>query len=321
RDVEKVDKQDDRAAARVFSASTLEFLFNYHPDHVGLAVYLFVLGELGDAWQNRNISHCDRAKMVIRARFFLMAWRAHTVAHPDYSVQTHFISRESYYIFLTLCDSLLSLIVAYRRYYPTYPLLPWLHGTEACEHLFGMLRQLKKDFTYADVLHLERKLRVLMMGAFGNLTPEEQTNQTTSGYHHTYFKADDLDLATLMQYPTDQELADASKYGLAEASQLLKVLGVNTELMLRDYKDPDPPTPAPYACDAPPNPQHRGPKTFLEVLALYENVQLKSTKDDEVFEACEMAIAADSVDKSIAMYINLFAHSYLVLFVFQRCSS
>jgi hypothetical protein len=126
RDVEKVDKQDDRAAARVFSASTLEFLFKYHPDHVGLAVYLFVLGELVDAWQNRSISHRERAKMVLRARFFLMAWRSHIVAHPDYSFQTQFISRESYDIFLTLCDGLLSLIIAYRHYYPTYPLLPYL---------------------------------------------------------------------------------------------------------------------------------------------------------------------------------------------------
>ncbi|KAJ7683601.1 hypothetical protein B0H17DRAFT_1137725 [Mycena rosella] len=279
RDVEKVDKQDDRAAAWVFSATTLEFLLKHHPDHVGLAVYLFVLGELVDAWQNRNISHRDRAKMVLRARFFLMAWRSHIVSHPDYSVQTQFISRESYDIFITLCDSLISLIIAYRRYFPLYPLLPWLHSTEACEHLFGMLRQLKKDFTYSDVLHLEHKLRVLQMG-----------------YHHTYFKADDLDIATLMQYPTDQEIADASKYGLAEASQLLKLLGINAEAMLRDYMAPEP------SKDRPPNaPRSRPPQTWMQLLALYELVPLKSSTDEETFETCEMAIAADSVDKSRAI--------------------
>ncbi|KAJ7736423.1 hypothetical protein B0H16DRAFT_1730764 [Mycena metata] len=293
RDVEKVDKQDDRAAARVFSASTLEFLFKYHPDHVGLAVYLFVLGELVDAWQNRNIPHTDRAKMVLRARFFLMAWRSHVDSHPDYSLQTQFISRESFDIFITLCDSLLSLIVAYRQYYPTYPLLPWLHSTEVCEHLFGMVRQLKKDFTYSDILQLERKLRVLQMGAFANLSPEQQANQTASGYHHTYFKADDLDTATLMQWPSDEELGDASKYGLAEATQLLKLLGIDALSMLRDYKAPEPASARP--ADAP---QSLPPQTFLELLALYESVPLKSSKDEEIFETCEMAIVADSVDKS-----------------------
>ncbi|KAJ7355749.1 hypothetical protein DFH08DRAFT_772956 [Mycena albidolilacea] len=296
RDVEKVDKQDDRAAARVFSASTLEFLLKYHPDHVGLAVYLFVLGELVDAWQNRNISHAERAKMVLRARFFLMAWRSHIVTHPDYSLKTQFISRESYDIFLTLCDGLLSLMIAYRNYYPMYPLLPWLHSTEVCEHLFGMLRQLKKDFTYSDVLQLERKLRVLQMGAFGNLTPEQQANETAAGYHHTYFKADDVDILALWQFPTDQELRDASQYGLAEAVQLLKLLGVDAKAMLRDYKDPEPVTTRSVNA-----PKSRPPNTIMEWLALYERVPLKSSRDDEVFEACEMAIAADSVDQSRAI--------------------
>ncbi|KAJ6580890.1 hypothetical protein B0H19DRAFT_1112801 [Mycena capillaripes] len=296
RDVEKVDKQDDRAAARVFSASTLEFLLKYHPDHVGLTVYLFVLGELVDAWQNRNISHAERAKMVLRARFFLMAWRSHIVAHPDYSLKTQFISRESYDIFLTLCDGLLSLMIAYRTYYPMYPLLPWLHSTEVCEHLFGMLRQLKKDFTYSDVLQLERKLRILQMGAFGNLTPERQANETAAGYHHTYFKADDVDILTLWQFPTDQELKDASQYGLAEAVQLLKLLGVDAKAMLRDYKDPEPMSTRPVN-----TPKSRPPNTIIELLTLYERVPLKSSRDDEVFEACEMAIAADSVDQSRAI--------------------
>ncbi|KAJ7176926.1 hypothetical protein C8R46DRAFT_1346848 [Mycena filopes] len=296
RDVEKVDKQDDSAAARVFSATTLEFLFKHHPDRVGLAVYLHVLGELVDAWQNRNIPHTDRAKMVLRARFFLMAWRSHVDSHPDYSLQTQFVSRESYDIFITLCDSLLSLMIAYRQYYPTYPLLPWLHSTEVCEHLFGMLRQLKKDFTYADMLELERKLRVLQMGAFANLTPEQQSNQTASGYHHTYFKADDLDTAALMQWPSDQDLSNASEYGLAEATQLLKLLGIDAHAMLRDYKAPAPVSKRPAS-----TPQSLPPQTFLELLALYESVPLKSSKDDEVFETCEMAIVADAVDKSLAI--------------------
>jgi len=45
-----------------------------YPDQQGLSVYLFVLRNLVDAWQNHNISHHFQAKMVIQARFFLMAW-------------------------------------------------------------------------------------------------------------------------------------------------------------------------------------------------------------------------------------------------------
>jgi len=71
--MEKVDRQDDRAAARTFSASAPDFQMQEQPGQPGLSDYLFVLGELVDAWQNRNISHIMRAKMVIRARFFLMS--------------------------------------------------------------------------------------------------------------------------------------------------------------------------------------------------------------------------------------------------------
>ncbi|KAJ7780986.1 hypothetical protein B0H16DRAFT_1496749 [Mycena metata] len=294
RDVEKVDKQDDRAAARMFSGNTLDFQLKNYPGQTGVSVYLFVLGEMIDAWQNRHISHRERVKMVLRARFFLMAWRSHIEAHPEYNVKTQFISRESYDIFLTICDGLLALIVSYRKYFPTYPLLPWLHSTEVCEHLFGMLRQLKKDFNYADVLYLERKLRVLMMGAFGNLSPDQQENQTSAGYVHTYFKADDLDTAVLLQYPTDEDIENASKAAFAEATQLLKAVGIDAELMLSKYQAPEPVHLRPPSATA----RSRPPQTILELLAMYEPAR-KSPKEEENFEACELALVAEGLDKSL----------------------
>lgn len=55
RDVERVDKQDDRAASRTFSSAVLSFIHRFFPERHGLSVYLFVVGELVDAWQNRSI--------------------------------------------------------------------------------------------------------------------------------------------------------------------------------------------------------------------------------------------------------------------------
>ncbi|KAJ6521817.1 hypothetical protein DFH09DRAFT_1424506 [Mycena vulgaris] len=297
RGVERVDKQDDRAAARLFSGNTLEFQLQNYPGQTGISVYLFIFGELVDAWQNRNISHRDRAKIILRARFFLMAWRSHTDSHPDHHFKTQFISRESYDIFLTVCDGLLSLMVSYHKYFPMYPLLPWLHSTEVCEHLFGMLRQLKKNFNYADVLYLERKLRVLMMGAFGNLSPDEQANQTAGGYHHTYFSADDLDVVVLTQYPTDEELVNASKYAFDEASQLLKILGIAAEPMLKNYRAPEPVVFQPVPASA--RPKLCPPRTILELLTLYQSAPSKSSKDEGTFEACELALIAEDLEKSL----------------------
>ena len=71
RDVEKLDRQDDNAASRLFSADALSYLTNHYPDRVGEIVYLFVFGDLIDAYQNRSISHHERVKMLLRARYFL----------------------------------------------------------------------------------------------------------------------------------------------------------------------------------------------------------------------------------------------------------
>lgn len=52
RDIENVDKQDDRAAARLLAGETLDFHLKTFPQQTGLSVYLFALGELIDAWQS-----------------------------------------------------------------------------------------------------------------------------------------------------------------------------------------------------------------------------------------------------------------------------
>ncbi|KAI0054490.1 hypothetical protein BV25DRAFT_1922630 [Artomyces pyxidatus] len=295
RDVEKVDKQDDRAAARLFSCEALDFHLRFFPDQVALSIYLFILGELVDAWQNRRIPHLARAKMVLRARFFLMAWRNHIEQHPDHRTHIQFISHESFDIFLTLCDSLLQLMVVYRQYYPMYPLLPWLHSTETCEHIFGMLRQLKEDFNYADMLYLEPKLRTLMLGAFENLTAEEKANQTAAGYHHTYFHAPDLDMATLMQWPSDVDLQTGSKDAFTEAEQLLAAVGIDARVMLASYRPPDVAKTVGLSKRRP-----EQPRTLADLLALYSATLVPTQVEDQA-ETCEMALVAEDVDKTLAI--------------------
>lgn len=294
RDVEGLDRQDDRAAARLLSAETLDFTLRTFPQYTALSVYLFVLGELVDAWQNRHIPHLTRIKMVLRARFFLMAWRTHIVQHPDHKTSIHFISRESYDIFLTLCDSLIQLIIIHRKWYPNYPLLPWLHSTETCEHIFGMLRQLKQSFNFADMLYLEPRLRALMLGAFKNLSPEEQANATASGYHHTYFKTEDIDLQTLMKWPNDVEIQQASKDALVEVERLLTAVGIDARQMLALYEPPDAPKTVGMPSSEPARPQ-----TLHDLMQLFKRPS--SAKADDRMEACEMALAADDVDQTLSM--------------------
>jgi hypothetical protein len=195
------------------------------------------------------------------------------------------------------------LIIAYRDRYADYPLLPWLHSTEPCEHFFGVIRQLKKDFSYADLLHLEPKIRTLLLGDFGNLTVKEKANQTSSSYHHTYFKTDDLDQAALLRYPSDKDIATASASAFAEIEQLCLQVGIDARRMLQLY---EPPAPAPAKIKAPATSSSREPQTLLEILALYRDASFKWSKDEDEFESVELGLVAESVEKSLLMCVILF---------------
>ena len=65
RDVEKVDCQDDNAACRLLSASTLRWFTTHHGSHPenektrGLIVFLFLMGEAVDAYQSRTLPHIE----------------------------------------------------------------------------------------------------------------------------------------------------------------------------------------------------------------------------------------------------------------------
>lgn len=233
--------------------------------------------------------------MAMRARVFLVIWRFHIVAHPDHSTETQFISRESFDIFIALGDSLLSLIIVYRNYFPAYPLLLWLHSTEPDEHVFGALRQIKPGFTFADLLSIVHKLFVLIAGAFNNLTAEQKAPQTAAGYHHTYFEADDTDLHELVNYPTDAELAAAFDCASNEASRLASYVGISAKEMIKKYLAPTRSSRRqPRPCS--PDGQH----SLASILSLFDATWRDSNTEDTV-EACQFALATENAAQSQAL--------------------
>lgn len=302
RDVERVDKQDDRAAARLFSGETLHCLSTHFPGHRALIVYIFVIGELIDAWQNRRIQHITRVQMVLRARFFLMAWRTHIIKHPDHRTDIHFISRESFNIFLCLCDSLIQLVISYRQFFPMYPLLPWLHSTEMVEHLFGILRKLKADFNFADVLYAEPKLRTLMLGAFQDRTADEQANLAAGGYYHTYFSAPDFDEHALRLFPTDVQLEVASQHALTDVSILLDTVGISALDMLSEYTPPDIDQ---HTSTWQPDPTELSNMTLADIMSRFQHISTSSTAQEDKIGSVHLALIAESTDRTQHMYVLL----------------
>ncbi|XP_006459004.1 hypothetical protein AGABI2DRAFT_66018 [Agaricus bisporus var. bisporus H97] len=239
RDVERLDRQDDNAATRLFSADTLKFICNdsdLRDKMLADIIYLFVCGDGIDGFQSRSTSHEERIQSLLRLRFFIDAWLA-TLSATNYSHRVHTISREALKITTTLIEGYLSLVFIYRDFIRTAePLMPWLHSTEACEHIFGQARQIVPNFSYADFLHLASKLHVHIRQE--NLRAEqgiEKSKLPAMGYSHTYFMTGGLDLAKLSVYPTDLQINDVAAIAFDEVDNLLSILGINVRRLRSRY--------------------------------------------------------------------------------------
>ncbi|KAI0072552.1 hypothetical protein K474DRAFT_1559378, partial [Panus rudis PR-1116 ss-1] len=105
RDVERLDRQDDNAAVRLFCALALLHLTSEQPEAIGEAVYLFIFRELIDAYQNRTISLAERLKLLLRTHYFISMWRSF-LDRCGYPASRFFISREATDIVRILIEGL-----------------------------------------------------------------------------------------------------------------------------------------------------------------------------------------------------------------------
>lgn len=226
RDMNKVDRQDDNAAVRLFSADTLKYLADNHPNFTGKIVYLFVFGELIDAYQNRKISHAERLKLVLRTRYFLESWEVF-LNKSGYRKDHYFISREASDIIRIIIEGFIALIIIYRDHIHG-PLLPWLHSSEACEHVFGDARQIVKDFTFLYFIYMIPKLRIKLHESIIH-GKSSDSKARAAGYNHTYYDHDGVDISLLSCYPTDEQIVYIVRQAATEADSLVVLLGVRPE--------------------------------------------------------------------------------------------
>jgi hypothetical protein len=239
RDVQKLDRQDDNAATRLFSAATLEFVRRHHSDRIGFAVYLFVMGEVVDAYQSQSISHREWLRMVFRCQYFLRLWRR-TLQAGKYPEAKYYISREANDILEKLINGLLGLIYVYRdNFEGRHPLLPWLHSTEICEHVFAECRKLIKDFTHLNFIFMTVRLHTLLRASLAlsrGTDPKAQAN----GYSHSYLDPKTAQIKSLAVFPSDEEIAVVASQAWDEAAALLSLVGIQSDDINNSTPGPTP---------------------------------------------------------------------------------
>ncbi|KZS86280.1 hypothetical protein SISNIDRAFT_389668, partial [Sistotremastrum niveocremeum HHB9708] len=225
RDVVKADKQDDLAALRLFSAATLRHIIEHQPEELGAIVYAFVCGEICDAWQSRKISHAERCRMIFRGFVFFDEWQKFALK-KGYATNKHLPSRQMLDIINTTVHNFIALIIVHRDLLSSgpQPFLPWMHGTEANEHLLGTLRSIIADFNYCDFLYAAKKAQILVQGVYkdGSSTA---ANAQASGYHHTCHVDEGVPITTHIVFPTDEQIQAEFDAAAEEAESLWEMLG------------------------------------------------------------------------------------------------
>ncbi|KAI0688683.1 hypothetical protein C8T65DRAFT_700472 [Cerioporus squamosus] len=227
RDVEKVDRQDDNAAARLFSGDALEWLSSHDEEsHRGTAVYLFVYGELVDAHIGRTVDLAERLKMCFCAEFFTDLWEVF-LRRAGYSKSRHFLSHQAAAIVRRLSRSYVQLLYLFRDHLGgQFPLLPWLLSSEPCEHSFGISRLIIEDFKMLQFYYMIPKITAQIRSKIFT-TYHGDAKARASGYHHSYTDSRGVDLAVLRQFPSDCEIASILEVAYEEALSLWALLGVS----------------------------------------------------------------------------------------------
>ncbi|EGG11704.1 uncharacterized protein MELLADRAFT_90901 [Melampsora larici-populina 98AG31] len=230
-DVHNSDKQDDGRAYRTFSSETVKAALNLS-DGTGLAVYLFVCGKLCDAWLNRHMGHSERVRSAWTAAFFLRKWNSYLQKRKQetgsmMSPEKNGISPQSLKIFTQLAESLIALIISHREYYPEFPLLPWKHGTEMCEHLFGLLRIISPNFTVLDARQLVPKLFAIIKGIMTGTFKVPSSEHIHAGYKHCFEDEGDKPTGDLGYFPSDHELREDLSVAEQRATHLARLCGMD----------------------------------------------------------------------------------------------
>ncbi|TFY78129.1 hypothetical protein EWM64_g5878 [Hericium alpestre] len=325
-DVKDVDKQDDGAAHCLFHYQALSAMTfeeggqqHIHEDMSGLFVYLFVLGELFDAWLNRKLNIESQLLAAFCARFFLHIWQNHIITfsakYPDlYSTMQSFISPASFNIFNRLCDSLVALVLVYAMHYPNTPFCPWLLRTEFVKHFFGLARTFLPNFTYTQFLSLVKHVmlhqRILLSGKFN----EKMECTSRAGYLFD-FDNSPLSMDELSQACVQIMMSKINKLieiGHTEASRISKdLLGMSVPALpfklpplsgppcakpnMRQQKQPDLGEPSSDSDDC----SDMGEGIEDELANAMEQLDINDNDDDELSASTIASASADAARDSV----------------------
>ena len=145
-----------------------------------------------------------------------------------YPEAKYYISREANDILKKLINGLLGLIYVYHdNFQGRHPLLPWLHSTEICKHVFAECWKLIKDFTHLNFIFMNTQLHALLRASLAlarGIDPKAQAN----GYSHVYLDPETAQMGSLTVFPSNKEIEIVAGQAWDEAIALLSLIRVES---------------------------------------------------------------------------------------------
>ncbi|KAF9039551.1 hypothetical protein BDP27DRAFT_1386682 [Rhodocollybia butyracea] len=99
-----------------------------------------------------------------------------------------------------------------------------------CKHIFGICRDIVKDFAMYDFYRMVPKLMVCIWESFLSKSRNERSADMkahAAGYHHTYFDTEKLDIAAMSYFPTQEDIRHITCCASSKADSLIAALGIS----------------------------------------------------------------------------------------------
>ena len=225
---------------QIISTNVLALLDSF-PDSKGTRCYVQMMKSIVNSYLDKQLSPLRRIEEAWFALFsFARYWRQWIVCCKKYSLETNYISLNSYICIELNAHALILLLMLLRDKSKStgvgYLFCPWLLGSQPCKKGFRVARSMTPTFSTMmnfSILGLLRRIHKLQI----QIEIESQSSSTGIIFPNTTAKGNDRENQHSVKTITNANIEEAVRSALQKAKNSIKHLGMKDLLVQSDNWD------------------------------------------------------------------------------------
>lgn len=141
------DKQNFESVLRICDKEVIRLLKEKIPNSEGTRKFLGMIGDVIDAYSNKDLSPLDRIEKIWYPAFILRIWREYILSKPDTNLKNNFLSQNCYTCVEINAHSLVLLMLHLRKKNFSDYFLPFLFSSQPCEGFFRQIRSFTSTYS------------------------------------------------------------------------------------------------------------------------------------------------------------------------------